>query len=162
MMEPSPPKSRTQKKKEDRALQRMGEALVSLSPEQLKAIDMPEELARAVEAGRQMKSHGARRRQLQYIGALMRTIDCEPIRDALARIRGGEVHKALAFKKLEGWRDALLSGDLDALQEVLRQCPDADRQRLTQLMRNARRDGAGPPSAKASRMLFRYLREICR
>ena len=161
-MEAETPKSRTQKKKADRALQHLGEALLTLSAEQLKAIDMPDELARAVQSGRQMKAHGARRRQLQYIGALMRNIDPAPIRNALERIRGGEVHKALAFKRLEAWRDALKEGDLEMLEEVLAQCPDADRQRLSQLMRNARRDGDARQTTKASRLLFRYLREICR
>ena len=161
-MKAETPKSRTQKKKEDRALQRLGEELLSLSAEQLKAIDMPEELARAVQAGRQMKAHGARRRQLQYIGALMRNIDPAPIRSALERIRGGEVHKALVFKKLEAWRDALKEGDLEMVEEVLAECPDADRQRLTQLMRNARRDGDAHQAVKASRQLFRYLRDVYR
>jgi ribosome-associated protein len=161
-MEAETSKSRTQKKKEDRALQRLGEELLTLSAEQLKAIDMPEELARAVQSGRQMKAHGARRRQLQYIGALMRNIDPVPIRNALERIRGGEVHKALAFKRLEAWRDALKEGDLEMLEKVLAQCPDADRQRLTQLMRNARLEGDAHQAAKASRQLFRYLQEVYR
>lgn len=161
-METEDPQSRTQKKKADRALQHLGEDLLTLSADQLKAIDMPDELARAVKSCRQMKAHGARRRQLQYIGALMRNIDPAPIRSALERIRGGEVHKALMFKKLEAWRDALKEGDLEMVEEVLAQCPDADRQRLAQLMRNVRRDGDAHQSAKASRQLFRYLREVCR
>lgn len=161
-MEADKTKSRTQKKKEDRALQRLGEELLTLSMAQLQTIDMPDELARAVRSGLQMKAHGARRRQLQYIGALMRTIDPAPIRNALERIRGGEVHKALVFKKLEAWRDALKEGDLAVLDEVLEQCPEVDRQRLTQLMRNARREGGVGQTARASRLLFRYLLEIYR
>ena len=98
-MEDTPPKSRTQKKKEDRALQRLGEELLALTAEQLEGIEMPDELIEAVRLGRTMTRHGARRRQLQYIGALMRAIDAEPIRKALDNIRMGDYRKALIFKK---------------------------------------------------------------
>ena len=82
-------KSRTQKKKEDRALQDLGEQLVALQPGQLDALELPAELLEAVEFARSIKSHGARRRQLQYIGTLMRQIDPEPVKTALDRIRSG-------------------------------------------------------------------------
>jgi hypothetical protein len=98
-MEEEHPKSRTQKKKEDRALQRLGEELLTISMDQLAAITMPEELAEAVRLGRQTTQHGARRRQLQYIGALMRQIDSTPIKKALDNIRQGDYQKELAFKK---------------------------------------------------------------
>jgi ribosome-associated protein len=159
-MDAETPKSRTQKKNEDRALQRLGERLLTLSAEQLAAIDLPEELNQAIHAGRRMKSHGARRRQLQYIGVLMRNVDAAAIRTALERIRGGEVAQARAFKKLEAWRDALREGDETILEEILDQCRNADRQRLIQLMRNARPEVGSDKATKASRMLFRYLREI--
>ena len=80
-------KSRTRKKIEDRALQRLGEQLVALPASQLESMELPEELQSAVESARKMKSHGARRRQLQYIGVLMRHIDPQPIQLALDRIR---------------------------------------------------------------------------
>lgn len=81
------PKSRTQKKKEDRALQLLGEGLTALPPEQLATLELPEELAEAVAAARNIKSHGARRRQMQYIGTLMRHVDPQPIREALERLK---------------------------------------------------------------------------
>ena len=83
----SEPKSRTQKKNEDRALQRLGEDLAALRPDRLAIVDLPEELATAIAAARKIKSHGARRRQMQYIGALMRHVDPQPIREALARLK---------------------------------------------------------------------------
>jgi len=86
-------KSRTQKKNEDRALQRLGEQLVTLPSRQLASIDLPDELLTAVEFARTIKSHGARRRQMQYIGALMRHIDPQPIETALERIRPGNRRK---------------------------------------------------------------------
>jgi ribosome-associated protein len=86
-------KSRTQKKNEDRALQRLGEQLVALPSGQLEAMELPEELLAAIELVRKIKSHGARRRQIQYIGALMRHIDPQPIQAALNRIRSGNLRK---------------------------------------------------------------------
>jgi ribosome-associated protein len=159
-MEDEPPKSRTQKKKEDRALQQLGEDLLSLSEDQLRAIEMPEELAEAVRIGRKTTQHGARRRQLQYIGALMRKIDAAPIRKALDNIRLGDYQKVLGYKKLERWRDALKEGDLSVVEDILVQCPEAERQRLMQLVRNARKETEMGMTVKASRVLFRYLREV--
>jgi len=86
-------KSRTQKKNEDRALQSLGEQLVALPSGQLETMDLPEELLTAIEFTRKTKNHGARRRQIQYIGALMRQIDPQPIKTALESIRSGNRRK---------------------------------------------------------------------
>lgn len=82
-------KSRTQKKKEDQALQKLGEQLVALPTGQLEDMGLADELLEAIELAQKIKSHGARRRQIQYIGALMRHIDPQPIEAALHRIRSG-------------------------------------------------------------------------
>jgi len=86
-------KSRTQKKNEDRALQRLGEQLITLPFDQIKTMDLPDELLDAIEFAHKIKSHGARRRQIQYIGALMRHIDPQPIETSLKRIRSGNLPK---------------------------------------------------------------------
>ena len=86
-------KSRTQRKNEDRALQRLGEQLVALPFGQLKIMGLPDELLTAIEFARKIKSRGARRRQIQYIGTLMRHIDPQPIENALDRIRTGNLRK---------------------------------------------------------------------
>ena len=86
-------KSRTRKKNEDRALQRLGEQLVALPFGQLEAMELPDELLAAIELARKIRSHGARRRQIQYIRALMRHIDPQPIETALERIRSGNFRK---------------------------------------------------------------------
>ena len=86
-------KSRTQKKNEDRALQRLGEQLAALPFAQLETMGLPDELLSAIELAHKIKSHGARRRQIQYIGALMRHIDPQPIEAALNRIRTGNLRK---------------------------------------------------------------------
>ena len=86
-------KSRTRKKNEDRVLQRLGEQLVALPLGQLETMDLPEELLTAIEFARKIRKHGARRRQIQYIGALMRHIDPQTIKTALDRIRTGNLRK---------------------------------------------------------------------
>jgi ribosome-associated protein len=80
-------KSRTQNKNEDRALQRLGEQLVALSSSQLESMELPDELLTAIEFARKIRKHGARRRQVRYIGALMRHIDPRRIEAALDQIR---------------------------------------------------------------------------
>jgi ribosome-associated protein len=86
-------KSRTREKNEDRALQRLGEQLVALPPNQLETIGLTDELLEAIEFARKIKKHGARRRQIQYIGVLMRHIDPQPIETALERIRSGNLRR---------------------------------------------------------------------
>jgi ribosome-associated protein len=153
-------KSRTQKKNEARALQKLGEQLVALPPEQLAGIEISDDLRNAVIAAGNIKAHGARRRQLQRIGTLMREIDPEPIQNALENIRFGDHQKLLAFKKIEKWRDELKEGNSALIEEILYTCPDAERQRLTQLARNARNEYEGKKGVKSSRLLFRYLIKI--
>ena len=155
-------KSRTQKKNEARALQKLGEQLVALSSEQLAGIDLADELRNAVIEAGKIKAHGARRRQLQRIGTLMRAIDPQPIQNALENIRLGDHQKNLAFKKIEKWRDELKQGNPALIEEILNNCPDAERQRLTQLARNAHKEyeAQAPKGVKSSRVLFRYLKQI--
>jgi ribosome-associated protein len=86
-------KSRTQKKNEDRALQSLGEQLVALSIGRLETMELPDELLTAIELAHKIRSRSARRRQIQYIGALMRHIDPQPIEAALERIRSGNIRK---------------------------------------------------------------------
>jgi len=86
-------KSRTQRKNEDRALQRLGEQLVAQALGQLETMGLPDELLAAIEFARKIKSRSARRRQIQYIGTLMRHIDPQPIETALDRIRTGNLGK---------------------------------------------------------------------
>ena len=152
--------SRTQKKNEARALQKLGEQLVALPPEQLAGIEISDDLRNAVIAAGKIKAHGARRRQLQRIGTLMREIDPEPIQNALENIKFGDHQKLLAFKRIEKWRDELKQGNTALIEEILKNCPDAERQRLTQLARNARNEYAASKGVKSSRILFRYLKQV--
>ncbi len=158
--DPTPPPSRTQRKKADHARKALGEALVALSPEQETGIDLPSELRAAVSLARKTRAHGARRRQIQYIGTLLRQIDIDPIRKALENIQRGDLVKARAFKRIEAWRDALRDGNDAIMEEILAACPAADRQQLRQLVRNARRETREGKGPGASRKLFKYLQKV--
>jgi ribosome-associated protein len=153
-------KSKTQKKKEALELQKMGEKLVTLSDEQIKNIDLPAELSDAVKFIKTIKSHGARKRQMQRIGTLMRKIDPAPIQETLEEIDEGNYRKALEFKEIETWRDELIAGKKALMDEILVKCPEADRQQLAQLVRNAVKEKAHKKPPRAFRALFRYLREV--
>ncbi|MBW2567978.1 MAG: DUF615 domain-containing protein [Deltaproteobacteria bacterium] len=153
-------KSRTQKKNEAKALQKLGERLIALSSEQLERINISNDLRNAVIVAEKTKSHGAKRRQLQYIGTLMRNINPEPIQNALENIRLGDHQKTLVFKKIEKWRDELKEGNKVFIEEIIDNCPDAERQRLTQLARNACNEYKAGKGVKFSRILFRYLKQI--
>lgn len=159
-MNPDIEKSRTQLKKEATALQGIGERLVELSDEQLLRMALPQRLMAALEAIRSMTSRGARRRQLQYIGTIMRSVDVAPIEAALMEIEQGAYQQARAFHRLETWRDRLVAGDDGLMEEILDTYPQADRQRLGQLVRSARKKSAAKTHPHAARNLFRYLKTL--
>jgi len=145
-------KSRTQLKKEATALQKMGEKLVLLSDDQLDRMELPTRLLEAIQSVRAIKSRGARRRQMQYIGSLMR--------GALLAIEQGAYGQAKTFHRIEAWRDQLVDGDDDRFQEILDTFPDADRRRLGQLVRSARKEKEKNAPPKSARNLFRYLNAL--
>lgn len=153
-------KSRTRLKKEATALQKMGQKLVTLSDDQLSHMGLPTILITAIQAVRTIKSHGARRRQMQYIGTLMRNVDVEPIQQALLEIEQGSYRQAKVFHAIEAWRDKLVAGDDGVMHEILDAFPDADRQRLGQLVRSARKEKQKNAPPKSARNLFRYLKEL--
>jgi ribosome-associated protein len=153
-------KSKTEKKKDAIALQDLGEKLVKLPDEQLKGIDMPEELSNAVRQTKTIKSHGALKRQMQFIGTLMRKIDPAPVREAIDGIEQGNYKKTIEFKETERYRDELMAGNKELMDEILLKYPSADRQQLSQLVRNALKERKDNKPPKAFRALFRYLKEI--
>ena len=159
--------SKTALKKQMTALQKMGEELVGLSDRELAKIPVDDEnLSRAIDEARRIRSRSARRRQLQYIGKLMRSADSEPIRAALDALHQQKRQDANRFHALEQLRDDLLAGDTKALEDLLQSSPTADRQHLRQLVRQHQKDtraATGEDSrtaTPASRKLFRYLREL--
>ena len=155
------PISRTRKKKELKALQRTGERLVDLSEGQIKNLNLPARLFDAVLDAKGMISHGARRRQMKFIGAIIRDIDPEPIRTGLDLIDRDLAVKNAAFHYMERLRDRLISGDKDVFREIHAEYPHTDLQRLRQLVRNAVKEKmAEEGGIKHYRALFKYLKEL--
>ncbi len=152
--------SKTRRKRDVEALQELGSALLDFSEEQLQQLDLPEKLLDAVREAGRIHAYGARRRQLQYIGKLMRDIDPASIRAAIAAREHQQETHTQAFHLLEDLRDALLLQGDAALGTVLEHFPLADRQHLRKLARQARREHDEHQPPKASRRLFRYLREL--
>jgi len=152
--------SKTQKKKEAEALQDLGTKLVKLSNDMLSDIELSAELLEAVKFAKTIKSHGALKRQMQFIGSLMRKIDPTQIEEAINNIEEGNYKKAAAFKETEKWRDELIAGNKKCMEEILSNYPLAERQQLTQLVRNAVKERENNKPPKASRTLFRYLTKI--
>ncbi len=154
------PKSKSQLKREMDALQALGTDIVKLSAKDLTKIPLPETLADAIHEARRLKSHGALRRQMQFIGRLMRDIDPEPIQKALDAIRLCGQQSTARFHAMEQWRDRLINEGQTALDEFIGQYPQADRQQLRQLMLSAAREVKQSKPPKSARSLFKLIRDI--
>jgi ribosome-associated protein len=153
--------SKTQRKQQSHELQKLGLALAGLSQDQLDRTEMPEALREAIEAYRRTKSHEGRRRQLQYVGKLMRSADEAPLREAVAAAELGSATQALQLHEIERWRAELIADD-EAMTRWLQAHPDTDAQQLRSLVRAARRDTAAlepeDRQPKSVRELFQYLK----
>lgn len=157
--DPNAPPSKSSRKRDMTALQVLGAQLVELNEQQIVSMQLPEALLDAVLEARRLTKHEAKRRQLQFIGRLMRDIDATPIRERLEEWRGqGREHTA-QLHTLERWRGELIAGD-PALERFLHEYPGADSQRLRTLIRNARREQEAALPPKSYRELFRALREM--
>jgi len=153
------PPSKTKIKQQMHDLQDIGEQLVALSKDQLKEVDIPETLRDAILEAKRITKFGAVKRQMQYIGRLMRDVDAAPI-IAKLDVWGGKSHQHIAYlHRVERWRDRLLE-DEKALTELLADHPDADAQRLRTLIRNAHKEKELNKPPKSYREIFQVLREM--
>lgn len=155
--------SKTVLKAQAHALQRLGRDLAALPSERLAAVAMPEPLREAILAWQRTRTHEGRRRQMQYVGKLMRGADEAPLREAVDAFRLGAAQDALALHQAEHWRACLVADD-EALTRWLAEHPATDAQRLRSLVRAARRDGAAlDPAARQPRSwreLYQFLRPL--
>jgi ribosome-associated protein len=151
--------SKTKRKEAMHELQDLGAELVELSVGQLKRIKLPENIYDAVRECQKITAHGAHRRQLQYLGKLMRTADDEPIRAGLALIRGESSGEIARLHRLERLRTRLLA-DETALSEIAALWPGADLQYLRQLRRNALKEQENNKPPKSFRAIFQALQEL--
>lgn len=155
--------SKSQLKREATALQELGRQLLELSKERLQKISMSEKLREALLHGQRLSKNEARRRQLQYIGKLMRSEDTAPIRLALDTLAGTSAAATAHLHQLERWRDELLTNEaatLNALTAKYPACDHSQLQQLRQLRRNAlkEREQAKPP--RAYREIFQLLKSL--
>ncbi len=151
--------SKTRRKKDMHALQALGASLVDLNPAQLADIDMPEPLRAAVLEAKRIKSHEGRRRQMQFIGRLMRDVDPAPIRTKLDAWQGASHAATATMHAVERWRDRLLADDA-ALTAFAGDHPGSDLQHLQSLIRNARAELAAFKPPRAYRGLLREIRRL--
>ena len=151
--------SRTRRKLDDLALQELGEALVAVPEGKLAELGLPERLGDAIVHARSISKFGALRRQMQYIGRLMREEgDAETIRAKLDAWNGVSVEETARLHLIERWRLKLLNDDT-ALDALIAAYPRADIQRLRTLTRNTKREKEAEKPPKSFRELFQVLRE---
>lgn len=158
------PPSKTQLKAEADEKQALGEALLTLRADLMARLDLPEKLLDAIAQARKITNFEGKRRQMQFIGKLMRPLDPEPIRAAIDEQKNGSAQLTLALHLAEQWRDKLIDSD-DALGDWLTEHPDTDAQQLRALVRQARKDakpekpGEAPRHGKSYREIFQLVRQ---
>ncbi len=154
--------SKSQLKREMTALQKLGEDLVAEPKDRVKRVPMPEDVRDAILECQNIKDHEGRRRQMQYVGKKMRTLDeaeIAAIQKTLDSWRGLSKADTAAMHALERRREKLLANDA-ALTELLAQHPEVDAQQLRSLIRNARKEQAENKPPKAYREIFQILKQL--
>jgi ribosome-associated protein len=157
--------SKTQLKQEAQALQGIGRQLLTLSADQLLRLQLPPPLHDAIVEMRRISSHEGKRRHLQLIGKLMRQVDAEPIREALAAARLGGARESLCLHRTEAWRARMVQQD-EAIAAFVREHPEADEPSLRRLVARARLEHQATPSqasgdtrhGRAWRELFQLIK----
>lgn len=153
------PLSKTRRKQAMEELQSLGEALVALPVDRLRKIDIPDDLREAIGTAQRMTKHDeARRRQLQYVGKLMRNVEIEPIQAALAEARGDSASETAKLHRLERLRTDLLA-DEKALHEIATLYPSIDLQHLRSLRRAAIKEQEQNKPPRNYRAIFQLLKE---
>lgn len=155
------PPSKSQRKRDAHALQELGKALVDLNSAALARIPLPDDLRSAIIEAQRIRQRGALKRQLQFIGKLMREIDeVDAIRQAYQQATHPLQQDVAQHHRIERWRDRLIAEGDAALGDWLTEYPDTDRQHLRQLIRAAGREKAADKPPRSARELYRYLKEV--
>ena len=155
----APRLNKSQQKREIMALLELGKQLAQLDVERLHKLDLPPELLQALLDVQSMK-HGAQKRQFKLICKMLRLVNTESLEQTISELHDKKEHLDRAFHQTEYWRDRLLTGDVDAMTELMRDYPHADASRIRQLVRNAGKELSGNRPPRSSRQLFRLLREM--
>lgn len=152
--------SKSQRKRDARQLLELAKKLLALPPAGLHDLPLDPDLLEAVNFAHGIRSHGARKRQVQTIGKMLRQRDTGALEQAVDNL--GQQHRAATARhhRVETWRDSLIAGNDRNLGVLLELCPVANVQTLRQLIRNARKESTLGKSPAAARKLFKLLREI--
>lgn len=151
--------SKTRLKKQMHELQDIGERLIALGDEHLQELDLPERLLDAIHELRRIHKFGAQRRQMQFIGKLMREVEVGPIIAKLEAWNGTSRQHTAWLHLIERWRERLLESD-EAMTELIAAHPHADAQHLRTLIRNAHKEKLLNKPPRSYREIFQALREI--
>lgn len=152
--------SKSQRKRDLEELKKLGWRLLEFSDDALRQLALPDTLLEALRTAKRINSHGARKRQMQFIGKLMRDIDTTPVREAINADDHQQSSRTREFHLIEDLREKLLAEGDSALPDVLSHFPRTDRQHLRKLVRQAIKEQQTRQPPRASRLLFRYLREL--
>ena len=151
--------SKSEIKRQMIALQKLGEELIGLPKDKLDKLNLPETLRDAVDQAKRITAHGGLRRQMQYIGRLMRIIDAQPIAAQLEQWRSRHNNENAVFHRMEHWRNRLIENDA-SITEFIDAYPDTDPQQLRTLIRNCRREAELQQAPKSNRALFKLIRAV--
>lgn len=151
--------SKSEIKRDAEELKKLGAKLVELTANNLERIPLEDDLLDAIQLARRSERE-AKRRQLQFIGKLLRNMDVEPIQQALEKIENKHNQQQAMLHKLEILRDDLIEKDDNFLTEFFDQYPQADRQYLRNLVRSAKKEKQQNKSPRAYREIFQYLKEL--
>ncbi|EMF0917729.1 MULTISPECIES: ribosome biogenesis factor YjgA [Providencia] len=151
--------SKSEIKRDAEVLKKLGAELVELSKNELERIPLDAQLLDTIELAQKIKREG-RRRQLQYIGKLLRSRDVDPITEALDKLKNRHNQQVVILHKLEDLRTRLIENGDDVIEEVVALFPHTDRQQLRALVRNAKKEREGNKPPKAFRQVFQYLKEL--
>ncbi|MES9857177.1 MAG: ribosome biogenesis factor YjgA [Sedimenticola sp.] len=152
--------SRSQLKREMQLMQKLGERLTGLPSSQWAQFNFSPPMLAALEESRRIKSHNAMRRHVRRLGKLLSKEDAEQVSELFARMDNEHLQDTHYFHRLERWRDRLMQGGDEVVNELLDICPDADRQQIRQLVRQGQKELQLEKPPAAQRKLFKYLREI--
>ena len=152
--------SRSEKKRAAEAVFELGRTLVELPEQKLRHIPLPDDVAEAILEARRIRSHGAKKRQLQFVAKLLLQADLDAIIEANEQLRDRDRRGTAEFQRLERWRTRLLDEGEAALDELVESHPGADRARFAALVRAAQEEAERGQPPAAFRALFRELRDL--
>ena len=152
--------NKTQIKRDIAVIHKLAEEIVDLSTTQISELNLSPDIFDAAKTVTGMPQKGARKRQLKFLTGLLRNIDIEEVQGRLAKIKNQSALAAKEHHLIERWRDRLLSEGDQALSSLLQDYPNANRQQLRQLLRNATKETETGKPPKSARLIYQYLKEL--